>query len=375
MLSNKENGSERVRVTSWGTLPDGRNVRTYTLTNTNGVSVRISDLGAALVSWIAPDGDGLPGEILLGHDTPGEYLTSGAYMGALVGRWANRIEAARFNLDGVEYPLIPNEGQNLLHGGVNGFHQRLWESEQDGDSVVMRLDSPDGDGGFPGNLQVQVRYTLSEDNALAIEYLALTDRATPVNLTSHPYFNLAAQPDCDIRAHRLKIQSDAFFEVDSALIPRQCASVDGGPFDFRHEASIGSRLDVRHPQLELAQGFDHCYVLRDGADIPTNTSSPGLADLTRVRPVATVVDPESGRMLTVSTDQAGLQFYSGNRLEGTQGRGGVPYRSHAGFCLEAGGFPNQINMPDSRALIATSEIPYRQVTVYQTGVLARQTAQ
>jgi aldose 1-epimerase len=151
--------------------------------------------------------------------------------------------------------------------------------------------------------------------------------------------------------------------------------VDGGPFDFRQEASIGSRLDVRHPQLELAQGFDHCYVLRDGADMPTDTFSPGLGESSRVRPVATVVDPESGRMLTVSTDQAGLQFYSGNRLGGTRGRGGVPYRNHAGFCLEAGGFPNQINMPDSRAVMATSEIPYRQVTVYQTGVLARETGQ
>ncbi|CAB3809124.1 aldose 1-epimerase [Paraburkholderia caffeinilytica] len=375
MLSNKMNRVERVKVASWGTLPDGRNVRTFTLTNTNGVNIRISDLGAALVSWIAPDRDGIPGEILLGHDTPGEYLVSGAYMGALVGRWANRIEAARFNLDGVEYPLIPNEGLNLLHGGLNGFHQIVWKSEQDGDALIMRLDSPDGDGGFPGNLQVQVRYTLSDDNALAIEYMARTDRATPVNLTSHPYFNLAARAGSDIRAHRMKIQSDAYFEVDAALIPRQCASVDGGPFDFRHEASIGSRLDVRHPQLDLAQGFDHCYVLRDGADMPKNTLNPALLESSRVRPVATVVDPESGRMLTVSTDQAGLQFYSGNRLGGTLGRGGVPYRTHAGLCLEAGGFPNQINMPDRRAVIATSEIPYRQVTVYQTGVLARQAEQ
>ncbi|MFP6560919.1 aldose epimerase family protein [Paraburkholderia sp. B3] len=346
-------------------LPDGRSVRTWFLTNSQGGCVRISDLGATLVSWIAPDKHGMGGDILLGHDTPEEYLKSGAYMGALVGRWANRIAGAHFTLDGVGYALTPNEGANLLHGGPGGFHQRLWKAEQDRDSVVMRLESPDGDGGFPGNLQVEVRYTLSDDHALTIEYAAQTDRPTPVNLTSHPYFNLSGQPGRDILQHRLMIDSGAYFEIDDELIPQRRESVSGSPFDFREDAVIGSRLRVPHPQFELAQGFDHCYVLDGEA---SGAEKAGANGTPKVRGVATVVEPESGRVLSVETDQRGLQFYSGNRLEGLRGRGGLAYRRHSGLCLEAGGFPDQINMPDSPATIVTGGKPYRQVTVYRAGV-------
>lgn len=353
-------------VAFWGMLPDGRSVRIHTLANSRGGCVRISELGAALVSWTAPDRHGTGADILLGHDTPQEYLASGAYMGALVGRWANRIAGAKFSLEGVDYRLTPNEGRNLLHGGSGGFHQRLWQAEHDEKSVIMRLESCDGEGGFPGNLRVQVRYTLSEDHVLTIEYTAHTDRATPLNLTSHPYFNLSGRHDSDIRGHRLSIDSDAYFEVDGELIPQRRASVDGGPFDFRKEAAIGSRLDATHRQLALADGFDHCYALERVAG-----KSAGAAHTEGIgtpRAAATVVEPVSGRVLSVETDQPGLQFYSGNRLEGVRGRGGSTYRRHCGFCLEAGGFPDHINMPDRESMITTSAKPYRQVTVYRAGV-------
>ncbi|NIF55830.1 aldose epimerase family protein [Burkholderia sp. Ax-1724] len=346
----------------WGTLPDGRNVRTYLLANSQGGCVRISELGAAFVSWLTPDRTGRCAEILLGNDTPAEYLAAGAYMGALVGRWANRIAGARFALDGIDYRLTPNEGQNLLHGGAGGFHARLWMAEYEGQSLVMRLESRDGEEGFPGNVQVEVRYTLSEDHALTIEYTAHTDRATPLNLTSHPYFNLSGRHDGDIRNHRLTIDSGEYFEIDEELIPQRRAFVEGSPFDFREGATIGSRLDVSNRQLELAYGFDHCYVLdRAGNEQADWTRKP--------RTVAKVVEPESGRVLSVETDQPGLQFYSGNRLEGVRGRDGSTYRRNSGLCLEAGGFPNQINMPDRESMIVTREKPYRQVTVYRAGVM------
>jgi aldose 1-epimerase len=348
----------------WGMLPDGTSVRIHTLSNSRGGRVRISELGAALVSWITPDRQGMGADILLGHDTPEQYWASGAYMGALVGRWANRIAGARFSLEGVDYSLAPNEGRNLLHGGSGGFHRKLWQAEHDGKSVIMRLESRDGEGGFPGNLQVQVRYTLSEDHALAIEYTVHTDRTTPLNLTSHPYFNLSGRRDRDIRDHRLSIDSGTYFEVDEELIPLRRASVEGGPFDFRAGAAIGSRLEATHRQLELADGFDHCFALERAA-------SAGAVQTVRIgtpRVAATVVEPVSGRMLSVETDQPGLQFYSGNRLEGVRGRGGWAYRRHSGFCLEAGGFPDQINMPDREAMIITSAKPYRQITVYRAGI-------
>ncbi|WP_028224660.1 aldose epimerase family protein [Paraburkholderia ferrariae] len=354
------------KVAFWGMLPDGRGVRTHVLTNSHGGCVRISELGAALVSWTTPDQAGTCADILLGHDTPEEYLASGAYMGALVGRWANRIAGARFVLDGTDYTLVPNEGRNLLHGGAAGFHRRLWKAEPDGNALVMRLESREGEGGFPGNVQVEVRYALSEDHALTIEYLASADRTTPINLTSHPYFNLSGQRDCDIRNHHLTIDSGAYFEIDEELIPQRQVPVAGEPFDFREGATIGSRLSAFHRQLELGYGFDHCYVIDRVAN-----EDPAAADMGRpwrTRTVATVTEPGSGRVLSVETDQPGLQFYSGNRLEGVRGRGGSAYRRHAGLCLEAGGFPNQINMPDHEPSIASAGKPYRQVTVYRAGI-------
>ncbi|MCR1770046.1 Aldose 1-epimerase [Burkholderia glumae] len=356
MSTENPNAAQRVTASDSSSLSDGRTVQTFVLRNAKGASVRISELGGTLLSWIAPDRHGNPGEILLGHDTLDDYLSSRAYLGALVGRWANRIESARFRLDGVDYQLPPNEGDNLLHGGQAGFHQRLWHARPAGDSLLMRLDSPDGEGGFPGQLQVEVRYRLSDDGTLEIDYLAQADRLTPVNLTNHAYFNLTGQPDRDVRDHRLTIHADSYFAVDGALIPQQREPVERSPFDFRRAAPIGPALDVEHAQIRLAGGFDHCYVL--------HAAGPS-AGTPAVREVARLEEPESGRVLTVSTDQPGLQFYSGNFLEGVAARGGKAYRRHAGLCLETGGFPNQINMADRDAVLVMPGRPYRQLTRYQ----------
>ncbi|CAB3727859.1 aldose epimerase family protein [Paraburkholderia rhynchosiae] len=344
----------------WGALNGGDPVRLFTLRNAHGMKVAISDLGATLVSWHAPDRAGRLGDILLGHDTPAEYAAATTYMGGLIGRWANRIADARFTLDGIEYTLDCNEGANLLHGGSVGFHRAMWEVSEDNGSLLMRLESPEGDAGFPGNVTTQVRYTLDDDGTLTIAYEAVTDAATPLNLTSHPYFNLTGRSGADIRGHVLSIDADQFFEVDAAMIPCKLADVAGNAFDFRHSAPIGARLDWPHAQLVQAGGFDHCYVLRDTAD-----GASGAGD---VREVACLYDPGSGRELTVSTDQRGLQFYSGNWLKGDAGRGGLAYQAHAGLCLEAGGFPNEVNMPGRQDVIVRAGEMYRQVTAYKVDV-------
>ncbi|MFL9965783.1 galactose mutarotase [Paraburkholderia sediminicola] len=347
---------------AWGTLHGGDRVRLYTLRNAHGMKVAISDLGATLVSWHAPDRAGRLGDILLGHDTPAEYVAATTYMGGLIGRWANRIADARFTLDGIEYTLDRNEGANLLHGGTVGFHRALWDVSEDNGALLMRLESPEGDAGFPGNITTQVRYSLDDDGTLTIEYEAITDAATPLNLTSHPYFNLTGRPGSDIRGHMLSIDAEQFFEVDAAMIPCELAEVAGSAFDFRQSAPIGARLDWPHTQLARAGGFDHCYVLRDAAEAGASESARPL------RQVACAYDPGSGRELTVSTDQRGLQFYTGNFLNGDSGRGGVRYQRYAGLCLEAGGFPNQVNMTGQHEVIVRPGDTYRQVTAYRVDV-------
>jgi aldose 1-epimerase len=243
-----------------------------------------------------------------------------------------------------------------------GFHRALWDVSEENGALVMRLESPEGDAGFPGNVTTQVRYSLDDNGTLTIEYEAITDAPTPLNLTSHPYFNLTGRPGTDIRGHVLSIDAEQFFEVDAAMIPCELAEVAGNAFDFRQSAPIGARLDWPHTQLARAGGFDHCYVLRDTSDADVSEGAP------RMRQVACAYDPGSGRELTVSTDQRGLQFYTGNFLNGDSGRGGAKYQAHAGLCLEAGGFPNQVNMAGQDAVIVRPGDTYRQVTAYRVDV-------
>lgn len=351
-------GGGAISSCEWGRLPDGSVARLYTLRNAQGARIAISDLGAALVSWQTPDRSGRMGDVLLHYDTPRQYLESGTYMGALVGRWANRIAGARFALDGIDYPLDRNEGRNLLHGGLTGFHQALWQAGEESGTLVMRLESPEGDAGFPGNLSVCVRYTFDDDGTLTIRYEAASDAPTPVNLTSHPYFNLSGRPGTDIRGHLLQLDAQAYFEVNDEMIPVRLASVTGSAFDFHQSAPIGARLGWPHAQLALARGFDHCYVLREAPSSPDGRCA--------VRQVARVYDPCSGRELIVSTDQRGLQLYTGNHLPGA---GGYPaHPPYGGLCLEAGAFPNHINMDDAASVVIRPGQVYRQETRYRLGV-------
>lgn len=347
----------------WGALPNGQTVHLFTLRNAHGMRVSVSELGGTIVSWMAPDRAGRLGDIVLGHDTPEQYLEAKGYFGALIGRWANRIAGGRFMLDGIEYNVDRNEGDNLLHGGATGFHRAIWQASEDDGALVLRLESEEGDAGFPGNVSVEVRYTLDDEGELTIDYRARTDAPTPLNLTNHAYFNLAAQTGADVTGHMLSIDADAFFEVDATLIPLRQTAVAGTAFDFREAAPIGARLDWPHDQIALARGFDHCYVLSDGQVSARNEKGPRP-----VREVAKLYDPASGRSMSVSTDQRGLQLYTGNYLDGVPGRQGGTYAQHAGLCLEAGGFPNQINMADREDVISRADKPYRQVTKYRVGV-------
>jgi aldose 1-epimerase len=344
----------RIGVERWGLVPGGDAARLFTLRNAHDMRVAISDLGATLVSWHAPDRSGRIADVLLGHDTPADYLAARAFMGGTIGRWANRIAGARFTLDGVTYSLDRNDGPNHLHGGATGFHRAMWSAREVDGALVMTHESPEGDAGFPGALKVAVRFSLDDDGTLTIDYEAHSDAPTPVNLTNHAYFNLSGDAP-DVRGHVIAIEADAFFDVDDTMIPAARADVAGNAFDFRAGAPIGARLDWPDVQLARAGGFDHCYVLRGKGEA--------------LRTAAVVYDPASGRELTVATNMRGMQFYTGNFLDGVGGRGGRVYRKHAGLCLETGAFPNQVNMDgEAQEVVLRPGESYRQRTSYRVSV-------
>lgn len=326
----------------------------HTLRNANGMSITISERGASLVSWWAPDRYGRVCDVLLGYPDEQGYVANRFYFGAVIGRWANRIAKGRFELDGVAMQAPVNDRGNHLHGGEHGFHTALWQATSGSNSVALKLSSPHGDAGFPGNLEVQVSYRLDDDGRLTIDYEAVSDAPTPINLTAHPYFNLNGG-STDVGDHMLQIDADYYLEVDAGGIPVGVAAVGGTPFDFRQPAAIGPRLGWPDAQIRLAGGFDHCYCIPAHARGKSGT----------LREVARVYDPGSGRRLEVSTTEAGLLFYSGNQLEGVQGRGAQPYARHGGFCLEAHAYPDQINGRHAAEVILRPGQVYRQTTVYR----------
>ena len=335
----------------------------YTLHNRQGMRVTLCDRGATLISWWAPDRYGRSADVLLGYADMRDYRTNSVYFGATVGRWANRIAGGRFSLDGSDYQVERNEGDNHLHGGHSGFHLAQWQAQADNDGVRFALTSAAGEGGFPGKLEVEVRYRLDDEGALRIDYRAVSDAATPINLTAHPYFNLNGG-SAGIGDHLLWIDADHYLKIDADKIPVAVAEVAGSAFDFREPAPIGPRLAWPDPQIALAGGFDHCYCIRKRS----NAEAAGqreLHELHELREVATVYDPGSGRRLTVATTEAGLQFYSGNFLGGVKGRNAQPYTTHDGFCLEAQAYPNQINGPDAEAVVLRPGRVYSQTTVYR----------
>ncbi len=343
----------------FGTLPDGQAVEAFIFSNGRGVEVTAITYGGIITSLKVPDRTGTPGDIVLGYDALQGYLDQSPFLGTIVGRYGNRIAKGRFTLDGHTYSLPINNGANHLHGGPQGFDKKVWAAEpferEDGVGVVFRLASPDGDMGYPGTLQAIVTYTLTRDNALRFDYEATTDKATPVNLTQHTYFNLAGAGNGDILGHEIAIRADRYTPVDKGLIPTgELASVEGTPFDFRSSTAIGARIDADHAQIAFGGGYDHNMVFTRTGD--------GLEQ------VISVYEPTTGRTMSVATTQPGTQFYTGNFLDGTiTGKGGRVYARRSGFCLETQHFPDSPNKPAFPSTILRPGETYRSSTTYTFG--------
>ena len=312
----------------------------YTLSNRQGVEVSITNYGGAVTSIKVPDREGVFGDVVLGYETIDEYLRNARYLGALIGRHANRIACGRFTLNGVEYQLAQNNGENHLHGGNRGFDKRVWNASQTEAGLSLEYFSEDGEENYPGNLTVSVQYSLSDENELRIEYRAVCDRDTICNLTNHSYFNLACGGD--ILGHELTLHASGFTPVGEDLIPTgEIQSVDGTHMDFRTARVIGNG------------GYDHNVVLDNW-------------DRGSLRLVARLREPKSGRVMEVLTTEPGIQFYSGNFLDGSlKGKGGVAYEKYAGLCLETQHFPDTPNHPNFPTTVLRAGDEYRQTTVYK----------
>lgn len=327
--------------------------QTDTLINAHGMMAVITPYGGKVISLLVPDRNGRLGDVVLGYDSVEQYPGGNPYFGALIGRFGNRIARGRFSLNDKTYQLPINNGVNSLHGGPRGFHNQMWAKAATHDNqLVLTYLSKDGEEGYPGNLNAQVTYTVTDDNELMIEYEATTDQPTIVNLTHHSFFNLAGAGVGDILNHELMIQADQFTPVDSGLIPLgELRPVKGTPFDFTKPALIGSRINVDDEQLKNGKGYDHNWVLNKDQEF-------SLA--------ATVKEPTSGRIMEVWTTEPGLQFYSGNFLDGRDvGKGGVAYRFRTAFCLEAQHFPDSPNQPQYPSTVLNPGVVYRQKTVYR----------
>lgn len=335
---------------------DGRPVILYTLTNSHGVEITAMNYGGIIQSIRVPDRNGKLADIVLGHDTYDGYVPNPPYLGAIVGRYANRIANGTFKLDGQTYTLPKNDGPNTLHGGVTKtFDKVTWESQplKDKNGVAFTYLSADGDEGFPGNLKVTVTYVLTESNELIINYDATTDKDTPINVSQHSYFNLKGEGEGDILDHEIMINADKFTPVDKNLIPTgELRPVKGTPFDFTKSTKIGARIEDKDEQLVLGHGYDHNFVI--------NRKGPGLTLAARVYEATT------GRVLEVTTTQPGVQFYSGNFLDGTvTGKAGHVYKRRYGLCLETQHFPDSPNHPDFPTTILKPGQKFHQETVFK----------
>ncbi len=340
---------------AWGKLPSGEPVDLYTLRNQHGIEAKITTYGGRLVSLKTPDRLGQFADIVLGFETLDEYLHKNPFFGALVGRYANRIAHAQFSLDGQTYTLARNNGENSLHGGTRGFDKVLWRAhEVSGNEPALELEylSADGEEGYPGNLQVKVRYTLTPDDELHLDYQAATDKATVLNLTNHSYFDLRGAGSHKILDSVVTIHADQFTPVNAHLIPTgEVRSVGNTPFDFRQPTVIGSRINDPDEQLKLGAGYDHNYVLNRNGDAPV------LA--------ARALDPESGRVLEVLTTQPGMQFYTGNHLDGSvEGKGSV-YGFRTGMCFETQHFPDSPNQPQFPSTELDPGEQFRATTIFR----------
>jgi aldose 1-epimerase len=350
-------GAAGLKKSAFGKNKDGQPVDLFTLTNARGMVVAITNYGGVVVSIQAPDRNGKFADVVLGFDTFEGYLNNTPFFGALVGRYGNRIAKARFTLDGHEYRLAPNDNGNTLHGGLKGFDKRVWKASDVSTKEVPALElaylSKDGEEGYPGNLSVKVTYSLTPNNELKIDYAASTDKETVLNLTNHSYFNLAGQGEGDILSHLMTINADRFTPVDATLIPTgELKSVAGTPLDFRKPTAIGARIDANDQQIKFGRGYDHNFVLnrKDGALI--------LA--------ARVTEPSSGRVLEVLTTQPGLQFYTGNFLDGSiHGKAGKVYPRRSAFCMETQHFPDSPNHPAFPTTVLKPGEHFQSTTVFR----------
>ena len=351
--------SSSITKAPFGKTADGAPVDIYTLKNAAGMEVAITTYGGRIVSLKAAGRDGKFADVVLGFDNLEGYLGVHPYFGALVGRYGNRIAKGQFKLDGKQYKLAVNDGANSLHGGLKGFDKVVWTGREvpGGDpSLELTYLSKDGEEGYPGNLTVKVTYTLTAANELRLDYSATTDKDTVLNVTNHSYFNLAGQGHGDILSHVLQLNAAKMTPVDAGLIPTgELKSVEGTPFDFRQPTVIGARIGADDEQIKRGGGYDHNFVV-DG--------EPGT-----LRLAARVTEPTSGRVLEVSTTEPGVQFYTGNFLDGTvKGKGGVAYAKRTGFCLETQHFPDSPNHPAFPTTTLKPGAEYKSTTVFKFSV-------
>lgn len=357
LLQQNPQGGEysmSVRSKMFGKTPDGTTIQQYTLSNQNGMIVKIINYGATVTNILVPDSTGKGTDVVLGYDNLDGYLHNTSYFGCIVGRYANRIAKGKFTLGGKTYSLATNDNGNHLHGGTVGFDKVVWQATPirmaDGAALLMKYVSKDGEEGYPGTLTVIVTYTLTNNNELEITYEATTDKPTPVNLTHHSYFNLAGAGNGNILQHQMMINADRFTAVDKHLIPTGVLqNVKGTALDFTSPHTIGERIG------NVEGGYDHNFVLRQTSDT--------------LLLAARVTEPVSGRIMEVFTTEPGLQFYSGNFLDGTTiGKSNTVYNKHFGFCLEAQHFPDSPNHPKFPSVILKPGTTYRQTTIYKFSI-------
>jgi aldose 1-epimerase len=355
MISRKR--GDGIAKKQFGTLPDGRDVELYVLTNHNGMRASITTFGGIVTSLTAPDRNGRFADVVLGFDDLDGYLVGHPYFGAIVGRYGNRIAKGRFTLDDQDYVLARNNNGNHLHGGVAGFDKALWSarprSRPEGPQLRLTRVSADGEEGYPGRLDVTVDYTLTHENELRIDYRATTDKPTHVNLTNHSYFNLSGPGGGDILSHEMLVNADHFTPVDDGLIPTgEIREVEGTPMDFRKPVTVGARIDDNDEQLRFGCGYDHNWIL--------NREGSGLSLAARVR------EPTAGRVMEVVTSEPGVQFYSGNFLDGSlTGKEGKAYGRRCALCLETQHFPDSPNRPEFPTTMLRPDDVYETTSIYR----------
>lgn len=341
----------------YGFIEDGREAFIYTLTNSNGMMAEITNFGGVVVSLLVPDRNGNAVDVVLGYDQLSQYEKKGPYFGALIGRHANRIENSEFEINGIKYHVPRNEGENHLHGGIKGFDKVLWQADivKQGEAEALRLQyrSADGEEGYPGNLDVTATYTLTEENALRIDYYAVTDKDTVVNLTNHSYFNLSGHGAGDIEKHELYINADRFTVIDDKGIPTgEIRDVQGTSMDFTVSAPVGPGVHSTEEQIALGKGYDHNWVLKVSGETPDKA--------------AELYDPKSGRVMEVYTTKPGVQFYSGNFLDGSEVcKAGAVYKQRAGLCLETQYFPNATKHKHFPSPLLKVGQEYKHTTIYK----------